>query len=64
MVDSPFMWTTMQTRGNRGDGLLMLAPARPLLPDGDRVLFPVAALKDAGIIQSMSKKIDILNTRT
>lgn len=42
----------------------MLTPARPPLPDGDRVLFPVAALKDAEIIQSMSKKIDTLSTRT
>lgn len=54
----------MQTRGNRGDGLLMLTPARPPLLDGDRVLFPVAALKDTGIIQSMPKKIDTLSTRT
>lgn len=42
----------------------MLTPARLPLPNGDRVLFPVVALKDAGIIQSMSKKIDTLSTRT
>lgn len=42
----------------------MLTPARPPLLDGDRVLFPVAALKDTGIIQSMPKKIDTLSTRT
>lgn len=34
----------------------MRISARPRLPDGDRVLSPVATLKDAGIIQSTSKK--------
>ncbi len=39
----------------------MQTPARPRLPDGDCVLFPVATLKDAGIIQGMPKKGDYID---